>query len=82
MVNAIRTSGSAPAAARSGVGEVGHAAGVETLGDVRGEIGLAAALVGERQRLDDEPTGHLLRQRRHGCVIEAAIGSRGKSWSR
>ena len=39
-----------------------------------GEIGLAAALVGERQRADDELAGDPLRQGLHRGVVEPAIG--------
>ena len=42
--------------------------------DRGGEIGLAAALVGYRQRADHELAGDLLRQGLHGGVVEPAIG--------
>ena len=59
-------------------GDLGQRAGVERLGDGAGEIGLAAALVGEEERLDDEPAGLRLGQRGRRRLEEPAVGLSGE----
>jgi uncharacterized Zn-binding protein involved in type VI secretion len=51
---------------------------VEAGVDQRSEVGLAGPVVGEREGVDDEPAGGLRRQRRHGGVVEPAIGTAGE----
>ena len=59
-------------------GHVRQPTGVEALLEKGGELGLAAAFMGESQGVDGEATGQFGRQGGQGRVEEAAIGVAGE----